>query len=375
MQKQCWRGIWGLAILAAIGLTGCPGPQTNPSQHNSPSNQPPTTGGGTKGVNSTPPASQPFKVGLVFDKGGKDDKSFNASADAGLEEAEKELNIPKDCVMPVESHSAADYKTNLTNLASQNCNLVIAVGFAMSDAVQEVAPQYPNTKFAIVDADAPAGISNVEGLRFQEEQGCFLAGFLAASMSKTKTIGFVGGMKIPLIEKFEAGYKAGAKTAGLDPDKQVLTAYTGDWDSLDKGKRDAEQEFAKADIIFHAAGKAGQGVIDAAQEKGAPFYAIGCDQDQDYIAPGRVLTSMVKHVDTAVLDAIKGAKEGKFTPGTHIYTMKDGGISLSEMKYTRQDIPPDVQAKLEKLSDMVKAGTVTPPTRLADLAAFKPPTL
>jgi basic membrane protein A len=246
----------------------------------------------------------------------------------------------------------------------------------MADAVKDVSAQFPNVHFAIIDADAPDGSKNVAGLRFQEEQGSYLAGYLAAMMSKTKKIGFLGGMKIPLIEKFEAGYKAGAKTAGFDPDKQVLSSYVGDWDDLSKGTRQAQLQFDQgADIIFQAAGKAGLAVIKEAKKRGAGFYAIGVDQDQDFIAPGRVLTSMVKHVDTAVFDTIKDAKDGKFSPGNHVFSMKDGGISLSEMKYTKQDVPPDVLGKLGKLSKMVADGTVKPPATLAELASFKPPVL
>jgi len=367
MESINSRVVFGLAAILLAAALGCPGPPSNP---------PTSTTSGAAG-NSPVTTAAPFKAALVFDLGGKDDKSFNASANAGLERAQQELNLGSDGIKTVESHAAADYKTNLTNFASQNYNVVIAVGFAMADAVKDVAAQFPNTHFAIIDADAPEGSKNVAGLRFQEEQGSYLAGYIAAMMSKTKKIGFVGGMKIPLIEKFEAGYKAGAKTAGFDLDKQqVLASYVGDWDDLSKAKSQAKQQFdLGADIIFQAAGKAGLAVITEAKSRGAGFYAIGVDQDQDFIAPGRVLTSMVKHVDTAVLDTIKDAKDGKFSPGNHVFSMKDGGISLSEMKYTKQDIPPDVMGKLEKLSKMVADGSVVPPTKLAELASFKPPVL
>lgn len=360
------RALIGLTALAIVGSFGCPGPPATPP--------PPTAPGIPASAGSAQTSS--FKAALVFDLGGKDDKSFNASANAGLERAQQELNLGPDGIKTVESHASADYKTNLTNFASQNYNVVIAVGFNMADALKDVAAQFPNTHFAIVDSDAPEGSKNVAGLRFQEEQGSFLAGYLAGMVSKTKKIGFVGGMKIPLIEKFEAGYRAGAKTAGLDPDKQVFASYVGDWDDLSKGKSQARLQFDQGeDIIFQAAGKAGLAVITEARDRGAGFYAIGVDQDQDYIAPGRVLTSMVKHVDTSVFDTIKNAKDGKFSAGNHVFSMKDGGIGLSEMKYTKKDIPPAVLAKLEKLSGMVSDGKVVPPAKLADVAAFKPPIL
>ncbi len=253
---------------------------------------------------------------------------------------------------------------------------MFAVGYKMEDALKEVAAQFPNVKFAIVDGSAPEGAQNCSALQFKEQEGTFLAGYLAALVSKTHTIGFVGGEQGALIGKFEAGYKAGAKTAGLNPDTQVKVAYTGDWNDQSKGKSQAMQEFgAGADIIFQAAGKAGLGVIQAASEKGTGFYAIGVDQDQDGEAPGRVLTSMVKHVDTAVYDTIKKVQAGQFAPGAHVYDLKEGGIGLSEMKHTKQDIPADVLAKLEKVTKMVADGQIVPPSKVEDVAAFQPPKL
>ncbi|HLK61312.1 MAG TPA: BMP family ABC transporter substrate-binding protein [Chthonomonadaceae bacterium] len=378
MRTITRRTLLGLgAALAAVGLAGCPGPpEENKGAETPGSSGAPATPGTNGGAATTDKSGKKIKVALVFDLGGPDDKSFNASANNGLMKAKADLGLSDADVKTVESKNAADYKINMTNFATQNFDLIIAVGFNMANAMKEVAPQFPNVKFAIVDADAPEGAANCVGLKFQEEQGSFLAGFLAASMSKTKKIGFVGGMEGPLIGKFEAGYRAGAKTAGFDPDKQVSVTYTGTWDDLSKGKDQANQQFGNgADIIYQAAGKAGLGVIQAAQDKGKGFYAIGVDQDQDYIAPGRVLTSMVKHVDLAVADTIERVQKGTFVSGTKVYSLKDGAIGLSEMKYTKQDIPADVLAKLDKLTKMVADGEVVPPTKPADVAAFTPPKL
>jgi basic membrane protein A len=307
----------------------------------------------------------------VLDTGGVDDRSFNAAAWAGVQRAKAQLGVDGRYV---ESKSEADYKTNLTQYANQGYDVIFAVGYKMEDALKEVAPQFPKIKFAIVDGNAPSGAPNCAALQFKEQEGTFLAGYLAASMSKTKKIGFVGGEKIDLIEKFEAGYRAGAKTA--DPGVQVLSAYTGDWNDLEKGKSQAVQEFGNgADIVFHAAGKAGLGVIQAAQEKGPGFYAIGVDRDQDDVAPGRVLTSMVKKLDNAVFDTVQRLQQGQFTPGTHIYDLKENGVGLSEMKYTKKDVPPAVLANLERLSRMIADGQITPPTKLDAVAAFQPPKL
>ena len=352
-------------IILTAGLSGCLSTPKN-AGNGAPSNA---------GVPGGAPTTKSFRAALVLDTGGVDDKSFNAAAYAGLKKAENDLALGKEGVAMVESKAASDYKSNLTNFASQGYDVVFAVGFKMQDALKEVAPQFPNVKFAIVDGADPKE-PNCSALQFKEEQGTFLAGFLAASVSKTKKIGFVGGEEIDLIKKFEAGYRAGAKTAGFDPDKQVLRAYTGDWNDTAKGRANADLEFGSgADIIFAAAGRAGLGVITAAEAKGKGFYAIGVDQDQDDVAKGRVLTSMVKHVDTAVFDTISRVKEGKFAPGSNIYELKQGGVGLSEMKYTKQDVPANVLAQIEKLKQMIVEGKIVPPTKLEDVKGFVPPKL
>ncbi len=339
------------------------------------------SGEGGKESNTTPKpgepnatASKPLKVGLVMDEAGIDDRSFNAAAYRGLQRGIAELGIDKEKARYIESKTNADYKTNLTQLATQGYDVVVAVGFAMLDPLKEIAPQFPNTKFAIVDSDAPEGAPNCVGLKFKEEQGTFLAGYLAASMSKSNKIGFVGGMKIPLIEKFEIGYRAGAKAA--NPNTQVLVTYTNTWNDLSKGKSQAEQLFGNgADIIFHASGKCGLGVIAAAKEKGPGFYAIGVDSDQDEVAPGRVLTSMIKRVDNAVFDVIQKVKEGKFTTGSIVYDITQKGIGLSERKFTKQDIPAKVTQRLEELEKALASGKIVAPDTADALAKFQAPKL
>ena len=360
MSKR-WPSCPGvMLVLALVGLAGCPSP-------------PPAGKIAAPGAAS---GGQGFRAALVVDTGGIDDRSFNAAANEGRKRAQADLGLNDRSFSLIQSKAKADYKTNLTQFASQGYDLVIAVGQNMEDALKEVAPQFPNVKFAIVDGAAPEGASNCASLKFREEQGTFLAGFLAASMSRTKKIGFVGGEEIDLIKKFEAGYRAGAKTAGFDPDKQVVRAYTNNWDDVTKGRTIAEQEFGNSvDIIFAAAGKAGLGVIEAARAKGTGFYAIGVDQDQDGIAEGRVLTSVVKHVDTAVYDTTRRAKEHKFEPGALTYDLKQGGVDLSAMKYTRKDVPADVLAKLQKLRKLVEDGAVSPPTTLESVKDFHPPKL
>jgi basic membrane protein A len=311
-----------------------------------------------------------IKAAVVTDVGGIGDLSFNAMAWSGLQRAGKDLGID---VKFLESKEQADYAMNLRRFAEQGYDLVFAVGFLMEDAVKDVAPKFPKTKFAIIDGNAPK-LANCASLKFREDEGSFLAGALAGAMSRTGKIGFVGGMEVDLIKKFECGYKAGAIT--MRPGTKVLAAYTGKWDDPGKGTELAMAEFGQgADIIFHASGSCGLGVIGAARSKGKGYYAIGVDADQDYIAPGRVLTSMMKRVDNAVYSTCKSVVEGKFQPGDHVFGLKEGGVGLSPLKYTKKDIPPEVLAKLDTLQKMIVEGKLVPPKTTAELKAFKVPGL
>jgi basic membrane protein A and related proteins len=297
-----------------------------------------------------------IKAGLVTDTGGVGDKSFNAQAWTGLQQAEKELGAQ---VKFVESKQNADYVANLTKFAEAKYDVIFAVGFLMQDALREVAGKFPKVKFAIIDGDAPA-LSNCVAYKFREEEGSFLAGALAASMSKSGVLGFVGGMEMPLIKKFEYGYQAGAYT--IKPNIQTRVAYVGDFNDSQKGMELALSQMGmQADIVYHAAGKAGIGVIKAAQTKGEGFYAIGVDKDQDDEAPGRVLTSMVKRVDVAVFEVCKKVVEGHFASGEVVLGLKEGGVGLSEMKNTKDKIPADVLKKIEELKQKIIDDKLHPP--------------
>jgi len=232
-------------------------------------------------------SSSQIKVGVVFDSGGIGDKSFNDSANRGLQKAVTNFHIT---AKSIQSASEKDYEGNLTAMADAGCQLIFAVGLNQADALKLVAPKYPTVDFAIVDGQVAA--PNVRSLNFSEEQGSFLAGYLAGLTTKTGKVGFVGGEELDLIKKFYVGFEAGAITA--NPNVQVLPAkYVGDWDNVDIAHAEALQLFGSgADIVYHAAGRAGLGVITAAKEQGK--YAIGVDSDQDDVAPGTVLTSMVK---------------------------------------------------------------------------------
>lgn len=324
-----------------------------------------TTAGESGGApnNLSKDAGKPIRVGIVFDTGGRGDKSFNDSAWAGLERAQKELGAePKT----VESKSEKDYETNLSTLAESGCELVIAVGINMQTALKAVAPKFPDVKFATVDGDVPG--DNVRSLQFKEAEGSFLAGYLAGLMSKSGKLGFVGGQEIPLIKRFECGYIAGAKSA--NPNVVVLPAkYANSWNNADLAKAAANVLFSDgADIIYHAAGASGLGVIGAAAEQ--KKFAIGVDSDQDYIQPGFVLTSMIKRVDEAVFQTVSDIKNGSFTSGVKVFDLKANGVGLSEMKHTKDKIPADVLAKVEQAKADIIAGKIQVPSKPEELEPF-----
>lgn len=363
MERTNRRALLLGLLLFPLLTTGCPSPERRDGAAPGP-----VATGSASATNGNAGA---FRAALVLDTAGVDDKSFNASAWAGMQKAIKDFGVEGKYV---ESKTAADFKPNLIAMAGQKPDLVFAVGFAMEDAVKSVAAQFPDVKFAIVDGSSPEGASNVVALKFKEEEGTFLAGYLAASVSKAHKIGFVSGMDLPIMKKFEAGYRAGAKMA--HPDTAVLASYTGDWNDVSKGKSQAIQQFANgADIIFHAAGKAGLGVIQAAKEKGPGFYAMGVDRDQDGEAPGRVLASMLKRIDNVVYATVKDTKDGQFKSGTKVYGFDKGGVGLSEMRFTKKDIPIPVLSRLEKVQAALREGKIKPPTKVEDVATFQPPSL
>jgi basic membrane protein A len=300
---------------------------------------------------------------MVFDKGGRGDKSFNDSAAAGLDKAKAELGIE---VKELQSKEEKDYEANLGLMVEEGCDLIIGVGINMQKAMEQAAKANPDAKFAIVDA--PVDQPNVKTLLFNEEEGSFLAGYLAGLMTQSKKVGFVGGQEIPLIGKFYSGFAAGVKTA--NPLVEVLPdKYTGDWNNVDRGKAIAQTLFAAgADIVYHAAGKAGLGVIKAAEE--SKKLAIGVDSDQDDQAPGFVLTSMMKRVDVAVYETIKELKDGSFSAGTRVFDLKAGGVGLSEMKFTKDKVGEANLAKVKEVSDKVTSGEIKVPTTKDELAAY-----
>jgi basic membrane protein A len=315
-----------------------------------------------------PPTGNAVDVGVVFDLGGRGDKSFNDGAYLGAERAEKELGVRVRFIEPGEG---SDRESGLRLLAAEGMDLVIGVGFIFTDDLTQLAKEYPRTDFAGVDysvaTDAQGHVipppPNLAALKFREEQGSFLVGAMAALVGKSKKVGFVGGMDFPLIQKFEAGYRAGVHQ--VCPDCQVVSQYAGvtpeAFRNPGKGKELALSQYQQGvNVIFHASGSTGLGVFEAARQTGK--LAIGVDADQYKEAPGYVLTSMVKGVDNAVYDAIKRVKEHRFRGGVYEYGLAEQGVGYVYDVNNEKLIPADVRARLEALKQQIIAGRIVVPS-------------
>lgn len=377
-------------LLAALALTACK------------KDAPPATAPPPKEA----PRAKAHVVGLVTDVGGRGDQSFNDSALRGLEtwaaaqkavggkyealpEAERAATLPPELAarvtaVPVtplvlQSKAQEDYQPNLQLLIDQGAGLTVGVGYMLENAVEAVARQNPDAKLLLIDSPlldpkgAPLALPNVRTVVFREEEGSYLVGALAGLVAKEK-VGFVGGMEVPLIKKFEAGFRAGVRTT--NPKATVLVQYTGSFDNVARGKQVTQDLLAKGcEVVFHAAGSDGNGVIQAvkeAREAGKAVYAIGVDSDQAHLAPEAVLTSMVKRVDLAVWQAAKDLADGAFSGGDVVLGLKEGGVSFAPVRLAL----PGKEALLgqvEALRARVVAGAVKVPANVADLEGFAPP--
>jgi basic membrane protein A len=309
------------------------------------------------GLGLSLPAFAELKVALIMDKGGRDDKSFNAAAYAGTQKAKKELGVR---VKDVEAMDDAAIETTMRSFAQKKFDLIVAVGFVMADPVKKVAANFPNTKFALVDAEIK--LPNVQNLLFEEHQGSYLVGAIAGWLTKTGQVGFLGGMDVPLIRRFQMGYEAGVKKA--NPKAKVSTNYIGvtsdAWNNPAKAKELALAQIGKgADIIFGAAGASNYGLFDAVEEK--KTYAIGVDSNQNWVKPGFVLTSMLKRVDVAVYDAIKSAQEGKFEGGTRRFGLANQGVDYALDKHNESLLSAEVRKKLDALKADILSGKIKVP--------------
>ncbi|MFF9070770.1 BMP family protein [Streptomyces sp. NPDC014735] len=309
--------------------------------------------------------SKEAKTAIAYDIGGRGDQSFNDAAYAGLAKAEKELGFKGTEAEPSDGESDADKVQRLTTLARAGNNPVIGVGFAYAPAIKKVAPKFPKTTFGIID-DSSVTDKNIANLVFNEEQGSYLAGVAAAKVTKTKTVGFIGGVETPLIKKFQAGFEQGVKET--DPSVKVLSQYLTqppNFDGFSKpdlGKAAAQGQLdKKADVVYAAAGLAGSGSIEATAKAGK--WAIGVDSDQ-YNQKGlaaykdQILTSVTKDVPDSVFDLIKSVKDGKPQTGEVRYGLDKDGVGLADSNpaFTKMT---DVIAAVDKAKKAIVEGKIT----------------
>ena len=295
------------------------------------------------------------KPAVIFDLGGKFDKSFNEAAYNGAEKFKTETGI---AYRDFEIANEAQREQALRKFAKDGNNPIVVVGFSWASALEKVAPEYKDTHFAIIDM-VVTGQPNVKSIVFKEQEGSYLAGVMAAIAAKSDKVGFVGGMDIPLIHKFACGYIGGFKS--VKKDGTVLEAYTGSdpsaWNDPVKGGEIAKSQIAQgADVVYHAAGGTGVGVLQAAADAGK--LGIGVDSNQNGMQPGKVLTSMLKRVDVAVYNVFKDAKDDKFKADIQDLGLKEEGVDVAMDDNNKPLVTPDMLAAVEKAKKDIIDGTV-----------------
>jgi basic membrane protein A len=338
------RSLALLVILVTVLAAGCGGSNSSSKSGNS------TTG------TSTTASGRVVKIGLVTDVGGLNDRGFNHLAYLGVQEAAAKLGIKYKVNL---SASSGEYVPNLADFARKGYDLTIGVGFTEAQAIDTVATEFPKSHFAIVDVDQttePHKPPNLLGLLFREQEVGYLAGYLAGLEEKRQrgpdVVGSVGGQKQPPVDRFIAGYQAGARAA--DPGVKTLNGYSQDFVKQDLCKTIALNQIGEgAGVVFQVAGGCGLGVIRAAAEKGV--WAIGVDADQAYIDPTHVLTSATKHVDVAVYKAIESVVHGKFKGGNVVYGLKDNGVGLGKIN---PSVPQSEVQQVDKLRQEIVSGKI-----------------
>ena len=341
------RTVWAAAAAAvALALAGCGGDE------------------GGEAAGTTAAGAQAIKVGLVTDINQLNDRGFNQLAYEGLKRAQARLGVEGRVL---QSNSAADYIPNMTALARQDYDLVISVGYAQGDAVAKVSKRFPNVSFAIIDVDQ-SGLAgkptNVLGLIFREQEVGYLAGYLAGLTVKRNpgpdVISSVGGMKEPPVDRFIAGYQAGARKAA--PGIRLLNAYSRDWDDQAKCKEAALNQIAEgSQVVFQVAGGCGLGALDAAGER--RVWGIGVDADQSFLGP-QVLTSAQKKVDAAVFDTIRDVRDGSFRGGRNaVFGLKEHGVALATIS---KQVPTADRDAVDRIGRQIASGEISDiPTELS----------
>ncbi len=297
-----------------------------------------------------------FKPAVIYDMGGKFDQSFNEGVANGVKRFTDETGVK---VMEFEVTNETQREQAMQRMVQRGATIVLGVGFAQADAINKVAGENPDRQFSIIDVfwlDRP----NLRQYNFKEHEGSYLVGVAAALTSKTGKVGFVGGMDIPLIRKFACGYVQGVKS--VDPKIEVLQNMTGTtpaaWNDPTKGAELTQGQIDRgADVVYHAAGGTGMGVIRAAADAGK--LAIGVDSNQNHVAPGTVLTSMVKRVDVAAYQTFKDAMDGKFSAGIRTLGLKEGGVDWALDEHNEKLVAGDVKAKVEAAKAAIINGSIT----------------
>lgn len=358
MNKKRVASLFAAAIMTVSLFAGC----GNQKQQ-----------GGTEGGGTT--QEKKIKVGLATDEGGLNDKSFNQAADEGIKKAQGEFKNMD--YTPIESKKKDEFQPNLQALVDNGSEIIFGIGYQMEGAMGDIAKKYPDKKFAIVDT--VVNEKNVVSLNFKEQEGSFLAGVIAGKMTKSNKLGFVGGKDFELINRFAAGYMAGAKA--VNPNVQFDVRYAADYANPTKGEELATSMInGGCDVIYHAAGGTGIGVFKAAKAMSKPdgkIWAIGVDMDQSLTVPEYadvILTSMIKRVDTATYDTVKSVIDGKFEGGKNIvFGLKEQGVDIAPT--SNKNTPQDVLDLVEKYRKAIIDGKITVPATKEEAAKFTAPAI
>ena len=301
-----------------------------------------------------------FKIGLVTDTGGVNDQSFNQSAWEGLQKVEEEYGVT---VNYLESSGDADYIPNITSFIDEDYDLIISVGYMLADATREAAEANPDQKFAIIDDSSCSDLDNVTCLMFKQEQASYLVGYVSGLMTETNNVGFVLGNASETMHLFGYGYLAGVLDA--NPDAKIQQYNAASFADAAGGKSAATTMVTNgADVIFHAAGGTGVGVIEGCKEAG--IYAVGVDSDQSYLAPDTIITSAMKRVDVAVQTVSEEAINGTISGGIETYELSNGGVDIAP---TTTLLPDDVISQVEDVKQKIISGEITVPSSQAEFEA------
>ena len=294
------------------------------------------------------------KLGVVYDAGGKFDKSFNQSAFEGLQRFSKETGIK---VLEVQANSDTQAEQVMRGLARKKIDLIAAIGFSQTQAVQKVAKEFPNVRFVLIDSIAQG--NNINSVMFKEQEGSYLVGVAAAMASKTKKLGFVGGMDIPLIRAFACGYAQGAKAQypKIEIMQNMVGTTAAAWNDPAKGGELARAQFERgADVVFWLSGGSGMGALQRAKTKGK--LAIGVDSNQNYLHPGTMLTSMIKRVDVAIYDSFMAQKNGTWKAGVTYKGIKEGGVDWVLDKDNRKVVSPEIEKRVNAVRTDIINGKI-----------------